>query len=86
MKQNSDHAKTMAENFKMTAENFKNVEEINNFLFQSGKNYGDNSTSRNRDKSVRPTENSGIEEKFEEQMEEIKLKLAKSQVLRPNFI
>jgi hypothetical protein len=67
----------MAENSKIMAENFKNVEEINNFLSQSGKNPGDNSTSRNRDKSVPPTENSGIEEKSDhEQFEEIKLKLA----------
>jgi hypothetical protein len=60
------------------AENSKGVEEINNFLSQSGKNPGDNSTSRNRDKSFHPTENSGIEKKSNEQMEEIKLKLAES--------
>jgi len=74
LKQNTDQAKTVAENS-------KGVEEINNFLSQSGKNPGDSSTSRNRDKSFHPTENSGIEEKSNEQMEEIKLKLAESQVL-----
>jgi ElaB/YqjD/DUF883 family membrane-anchored ribosome-binding protein len=74
LKQNTDRAKTVAENS-------KGVEEINNFLSQSGKNPEDNSTSRNRDKSVNPTENSGIEEESDEQMEEIKLKLVESQVL-----
>jgi hypothetical protein len=74
LKQNTDHAKTVAKNS-------KGVEEINNFLSQSGENLGDNSTSRNSDKSFHPTKNSGIEEKFDEQMEEINLKLAESQVL-----
>jgi hypothetical protein len=74
LKQNTNQAKTVAEIS-------KGVEEINNFLPQNGKNSGDNSTSRNCDKSFHPTENSGIEKKSDEQMEEIKLKLAESQVL-----
>jgi septal ring factor EnvC (AmiA/AmiB activator) len=52
MKQISDQAKTLAENSKMLVENSKNVEEINNFLSQSGKNVGENSTSKNRDNTV----------------------------------
>jgi hypothetical protein len=74
LKYNTNQAKTVAENS-------KGVEEINNFSSQRGKNPRDNFTSRNRDKSFHPTENSRIEEKFDEQMEEIKLKLAESQVL-----
>jgi len=74
LKQNTDQAKIMAENS-------NGVEEINNFLSQSGKNPRDNSTSKNRDKSLHPTKNSGIEGKSDEQMEGIKLKLAESQVL-----
>jgi hypothetical protein len=65
----------------MMAANFKNVNEINNFLSKTGKNPGNNSTSKNHDKSIHPTENSGIEEKSNEQMEDIKLKLVESQVL-----
>jgi len=44
-KHSSNQAKTLADNS-------KNMEEINNVLYQSVKNVGENSTSKNKDKIV----------------------------------
>jgi ElaB/YqjD/DUF883 family membrane-anchored ribosome-binding protein len=52
MKHSSNQAKTLADNSKMMAINSKNIEEINNVLSQSGKNVGENSIPKNKDKTV----------------------------------
>ncbi|XP_062153129.1 uncharacterized protein LOC133861362 [Alnus glutinosa] len=52
MKHSSDQAKTLADNSKMVTANSKNMAEINNVLSQSGKNVGENSVSKNKDKTV----------------------------------